>query len=140
MIPLNIRIVKKGSKLYSIINLKCPRCHEAPLFVSPVKTFGDLFDMPKNCPNCQQAYFLEIGFYWGAMYTAYAISSALCFIFFFLAYFLFGFSLMGSCAFFAIVVLLISPSIFRMSRAMWINFFVKYNKNAVAKKNDTTTP
>ena len=86
--------------------------------------------MPDKCPKCSQAYFLEIGFYWGAMYTSYAISSALCFIFFFIGFFIFKLSVFGACFFFAVAVTLISPYVFRLSRSMWINFFVKYDGKA----------
>ena len=55
----------------SMFSLRCPNCRKGHLFVSPVSKFKDLFDMEKECSNCTQPYFLEVGFYWGAMYMAY---------------------------------------------------------------------
>lgn len=104
--------------------LKCPKCLRASMF-KPVKTFGDLFEMHDNCPNCEQKFELEIGFYWGAMYVAYGISSALCFVAFVLAFWGFGWGEYQAFAFLTIVVLLAMPYTFRLSRAIWLYAFVK---------------
>ncbi|MGB0368672.1 MAG: DUF983 domain-containing protein, partial [Flavobacteriales bacterium] len=70
--------MKKGSKIYSMLRLKCPRCHEGDLFLhkNPY-SFTKLEKMPDNCPVCDQKYWPEPGFYYGAMYVSYALTIAL---------------------------------------------------------------
>ena len=113
----------------SLFSLKCPKCEEGRLFVSPVSKVGDLFEMRDNCGNCGQRYYLELGFYWGAMYMAYIINSALSFGLFFLGYFGFGWTLIQSFIFLTIVLIAISPYIFRLSRSVWLHVFVRRQKN-----------
>lgn len=91
----------------------------------PVETFGDLFEMHDNCPNCQQQFELEIGFYWGAMYIAYGVSSAVSFGSFIIAFWGFGWTEYQSFAFLVLMVILASPYTFRISRAIWLYAFVK---------------
>ncbi|MEM7101874.1 MAG: DUF983 domain-containing protein [Bacteroidota bacterium] len=111
--------------LKSIFSLRCPNCREGKLFVSPVNQFKDLFEMNKSCPNCGQAFFLEVGFYWGAMYMAYSVNSALCFILFAIGFWGFGWTIGGSFVFLSIILILISPYIFRLSRSIWLHIFVR---------------
>ncbi len=120
--------IKKGTKAYSILNLKCPRCHDGDLFPTGSFSFSKPFDMPETCPKCGQKYFLGPGFYYGAMFISYIIT----------AFFCLGF--VGGLILFtdisvnmAFVLLLIVISIlfvwfFRVSRAIWINMNVKYDK------------
>ncbi len=120
-------LIKKGNPLYSVLFLKCPRCHEGDLFCDRnpwhFKTF---FDMPEKCPVCGQKYTLETGFYYGAMYVSYALTIAEN-VAVFVA--LTVFNAFSMPLFFAIdipLLLLTVPYVFRVSRAIWINFFVNY--------------
>jgi uncharacterized protein (DUF983 family) len=68
----------KETKLYSILSFTCPHCHEGRFFVShpyDLSRAGDLFT---KCDRCGRAYSKEPGFYYGAMYVAYAIGVAVC--------------------------------------------------------------
>ncbi len=58
-------MINKGSKAYSILQMKCPKCHEGNLFETGAFSFNKPFDMPEKCPVCQQKYFLEPGFIMG---------------------------------------------------------------------------
>ena len=107
-----------------MLGLKCPACREGDLF-KPVKKFSDLFEMHDNCPNCKQQYELEIGFYWGAMYVAYALSSAVCLSSTLIFMFVFNLSMMTSFVLMFLLVSLLSPSIFRLARSIWLHGFVK---------------
>jgi uncharacterized protein (DUF983 family) len=70
--------MKKGQKLYSILRLKCPRCHQGDLFVNPNPyNPNQLSEMPDNCAHCGQKYLLEPGFFYGAMYVSYALTIAM---------------------------------------------------------------
>lgn len=121
----------KGSKLYSILFLKCPKCHDSDLFIEKrIYKVAGYFDMPKSCPKCQQGLSLEPGFYYGAMYVSYATSIAwLTVIYFSLVIFYPEFSL----EFYLITGLLslicLSPYLFRLSRSIWINLFIHYEEN-----------
>ena len=126
--------VKKGSKLYSILYNKCPRCHEGDMYDTSTFSFRRSFDMRRECSHCNQRYELETGFYWGAMFISYAIVVAymllgFCFLFFLLdIYIWYAFSFLVIGSFFLYVWF------FRVSRAIWINFFIDYDK-AFADKN-----
>lgn len=120
----------KGNKLYSIFRMKCPRCHESDLFVNknPFKIDG-FFDMPEKCPTCLQKFEMEPGFYYGAMYVSYAVCIAyLVSVWVALLVLYPSFTL----EFYLIAgigsMVILTPYIFKISRAIWINFFVSYQK------------
>ena len=69
--------MKKGTKLYSIVNFKCPKCQQGDFFVSHPYHLNHLGDVRKNCNKCGLNYSKEPGFYFGAMYVAYALGVAL---------------------------------------------------------------
>ncbi len=116
---------KQPGKWRSMLGLKCPKCRSADMF-KPIKTFKNLFEMHDNCPNCGQKFELEIGFYWGAMYIAYGISSFFCLVSFVLAFWGFGWTEYQAFAFLVVIVMLLSPYTFRLARAIWLYAFVRY--------------
>ena len=123
---------KKGDKLYSILAMKCPRCHEGALFNSPIYQ-GKIYDMPDRCPCCGQSYNLEPGFYWGSMYVAYAYSSGALLIVAGLCLLVFHLSLSVTLAILGITALVGLFYNARLSRSTWINIFVAYNSDAIAQ-------
>jgi uncharacterized protein (DUF983 family) len=126
-------ILKKGSKAYSIINMKCPKCHEGDLFETGSFSFQKSFDMPEKCPVCGQKYFLEPGFYYGAMFISYILTGWFCLLF--VGGLMLGFGVGWEAAFLLllIVMAILFVWFFRISRAIWININVKYNPPAVSK-------
>lgn len=84
--------------------------------------------MNEACPVCGLNLTPEMGFYWGAMYVSYALTVALSFANFVIAYLFFGWLtwefLIGN----AIVLILLLPLIFRISRALWLALFIKYRR------------
>ncbi len=132
-------LIKKGYKLYSILFLKCPKCHEEDLFKNRNPyNLSEIFEMPKECPNCGQKFEIEPGFYFGAMYVSYAVCVAYC-VTIFVAYSILypAFSL----EFYLITavgsMVLLTPVFFRLSRALWINFFVHYDKDHKVEQKPT---
>jgi len=123
---------KKPGWLSSVLRLKCAKCRKGAMFI-PIQKLSDWFKMRENCPVCESRLYMEPGFYWGAMYVSYAISSALVFILFFLAYLGFGWSLTNSFIFLTVIVMLISPYIFRLSRSFWFAAFNKYDSTIPEK-------
>jgi len=117
----------KGSKLYSIFNNKCPRCHQGSFFNSSPYNLKEFSAMPRVCSVCGQPYEPEPGYYYGAMYVSYAINVAI-FMALWIAWFLLFRSLnIWWMIFISIFVgLILTPLTFRYARLIWINFFVKY--------------
>ncbi|MCB7481575.1 DUF983 domain-containing protein [Christiangramia sediminis] len=121
----------KGSKIYSILTGNCPVCHEESMYVesNPYK-LNKVFQMHERCSNCNTKYKIEPSFFYGAMYVSYAVGIAFSVAAFIIAHIFLNASLLVS--FFAIVGTLIvfMPVIMRLSRNIWINFFLSYKENA----------
>jgi uncharacterized protein (DUF983 family) len=120
--------MNKSSWFYGISLLKCPRCHEGDMFKTSTFSFKKPFDMHENCPHCQQRYTLETGFYYGAMYISYIISAILMFGMFAIFKFLLGLGVITSFVIAAVVIFTLFIWQFRVSRAIWLSIFVKYDK------------
>ncbi|WP_242916963.1 DUF983 domain-containing protein [Pontibacter liquoris] len=118
----------KETKLYSIVNMKCPRCHEGDLFpkgtLFKVQKFADMYE---TCPCCGLHYEPEPGYYYGAMFVSYGLTTAVVIGLWLLLDMLMDEVTMTAFIISLIVVLLLlTPLLFRLSRAIWINFFVSY--------------
>lgn len=118
---------KKGTKMYSIANLKCPKCHEGDLFETPTFSFSKSFEMPKSCPHCSQNYWPEPGFYYGAMFISYIFTGWFCISFVALFHWVFGLSLFASFGILLVVVAILFVYFFRLARAVWININIKFD-------------
>ncbi|MBA6155746.1 DUF983 domain-containing protein [Tenacibaculum sp. S7007] len=127
----------KGSKLYSIVRNKCPRCQEGAFFKYRIsfnpKKITKLHD---NCPTCNLKYMMEPSFFFGAMYVNYAIAVALFVGIFIVAKVFLGLSILQSFIAIIIISLLLTPYSLRLSRIVWINIFVGYDKNAKNIKSE----
>lgn len=87
-----------------------------------------MFEMYNECPNCRQPFEMEIGFYWGAMYVGYTLSSGTTLVMFFTLWL--GFKMDGDLAILidAIFMILMMPFIFRLSRSLWLHMFWRQEK------------
>jgi hypothetical protein len=121
--------LSKGSKMYAIVNHKCPRCHEGDLYPTKMWSFKKPFTMRLSCIECGQAFFLEPGFYWGSMYVAYALSSVWMLLGIGVGVFLFDLRIMHAFIPTMILLFLMYVPIFRISRSIWINIFVHYKRH-----------
>ncbi|WP_348737213.1 DUF983 domain-containing protein [Tenacibaculum sp. 190524A02b] len=83
----------------------------------------------ENCPNCGLKYMMEPSFYFGAMYVNYAIAVALFVGIFIISKLFIGLTILQSFITVIIVSLLLTPFSLRLSRIIWINIFVKYQKS-----------
>jgi len=125
---------KKGSKLYSIFTGTCPKCHEESMFKNKNPyVLSEALSMNEKCSNCGTKYKIEPSFFYGSMYVSYPVGIAFATATFVISFFVFKASL--NTIFIAIVVTLIVslPVILRLSRNIWINFFMSYDKS-LAKK------
>lgn len=125
-----MKLLKKGTKAYSILYMKCPRCQEGDLFETGSFSFQKSFDMPEKCPECGQKYFLEPGFYYGAMFISYIMTGFFSLAFTGFCILVLGFSVNASFALLILVLTILFVWIFRLARAIWINTNVKYKPNA----------
>ncbi|KJD32186.1 hypothetical protein PK35_12200 [Tamlana nanhaiensis] len=124
----------KGSKLYSIFTGSCPKCHHESMYKNKNPyNLGEALQMHDHCSNCKTKYKIEPSFFYGSMYVSYGVGIAFAVAAFIISFFVFKASLMG--VFIAIVATLIvfMPIILRLSRNIWINIFMHYDKN-LAKK------
>ena len=89
---------------------------------------SEVFKMEDHCSQCGLKYKIEPSFFYGSMYVSYALGVAFATAAFVVAFLIFGAGLMDS--FIAIVATLVvfMPVIMRLSRTIWINFFIKYDK------------
>ncbi len=128
-------MLKKGSKLNSILTGSCPKCHEESMYLekNPYK-MGKIFEMHETCSHCGTRYKIEPSFFYGAMYVSYGLSIAFGVAAFIIANVFIGLGLIHS--FIAIVATLVLtfPIILRLSRNIWINMFVQFDKDWKAKK------
>ena len=128
-------MVKKGTKLFSIIYGKCPKCHEGDFF-----KYGFTFNPSKitklheNCCNCGLKYMMEPSFFYGAMYVNYGITVAISVLVFLIAKLGFDLTLLSSFLTVLAALVLLAPINLRLSRILWINFFVNYKKEVRSEK------
>ncbi|MFQ3182374.1 MAG: hypothetical protein ACJA17_000408 [Polaribacter sp.] len=121
---------KRGTKIYSVLNAKCPRCHEGDFFKYTF-TFNPskITQLHDNCPKCNLRYMMEPSFFYGAMYVNYGITVALSVVTFLIASLAFEAMLLQSFAAIIVTLLLLTPLNLRLSRIIWINMFVNYETN-----------
>lgn len=124
----------KPALLPSIIKMKCPNCRKGDMYTNKsVFPLSHSLDMPEQCPVCGQKMELEVGFYYGTGYVSYALSIFI-FIFNLIWYWLiFGISYKDYSIFYylitsIVIVVLLQPWLMRISRVLYLNFFVKYGK------------
>lgn len=123
-------MLKKGSKLNSILTGSCPKCQEESMYLDQNPyNLGNIYKMHEKCSHCDTKYSIEPSFFYGAMYVSYGLGVALSVAAFIISYVFFGSTLITS--FIAIVVTLIGlmPIIMRLARNIWINMFISYDKN-----------
>ena len=125
-------MIKKGTKLYSIFTGACPKCHQESMYENKNPyALSDVLKIKENCSQCNTKYRIEPSFFYGSMYVSYAVGIAFAVAAFVISYLIIGSSLMT--AFIAIVITLVvfGPIIMRLSRNIWINMFMHYDKNLV---------
>jgi uncharacterized protein (DUF983 family) len=123
----------KPNFLSSLFYQKCPKCRTGDMFQTgkpyDLKRFMKMND---KCPVCGQRMEIEVGFYYGTSYISYALTVALSALTFVLWLLTIGFSLEDHRLFYwigvnGILLLLLQPWLMRLSRALWLSFFVHYD-------------
>ena len=119
----------KGTKLYSIITGYCPKCHNESMYSNPNPyAFGQTLDINEKCSHCGTRYRMEPSFFYGSMYVSYGVGVAFAIAAFVISFVIFDSTPLT--AFIAIVITLVAlgPIIMRLSRNIWINMFMSYDK------------
>ncbi len=125
----------RGTKLYSVLRLKCPRCQNSDLFINKNPyNFNTLDKMPHYCEVCGEDLQRETGFYYGAMMISHATTTLIAVIVHVTVYQFYGWEIAPNLIALLTVLLVMMPIIFRTSRAVWINIFSKYDPNAITNK------
>jgi len=121
--------MNKSKKTYfgSVMGQRCPKCRTGNLFTHSPYTVSKFMNMNSNCSHCGQKFELENSFFYGAMYVSYAFQVALfstVWVAFNVLYPEASFEL--KFGFVIGIVILLLPIILRLSRSLWIHFFVKF--------------
>lgn len=119
------------SQLYSIVAMTCPRCREGKLFRTPLIQMK-IYDMYEHCPHCDLKYEQEPGFWWGAMYIGYALSSGALLITGLLCLAVFKIPLMQT--YMIILGVFVIGFLYnaRLSRSIWLHLYNKYDPKAAS--------
>lgn len=133
----------KETYLISVLNNKCPRCRKGNIFSSTNPYKKGFVGMNKTCDVCGQPTEIEVGFYYGTAYVSYALTVAFSASTFVAWWVLIGFSLDDSRFFWwmgsnAVMMILMQPLFMRLSRSIWLSWFVPYDPDW--KKNTLETP
>ncbi|HEY1023191.1 MAG TPA: DUF983 domain-containing protein [Flavisolibacter sp.] len=88
--------------------------------------------MNEQCPVCGQPLDMEPGFYYGTNMISYGLALLVCIVSFFLWWVAIGFSLQDTRFFWwlgvnAFLLIALQPPLMRISRTVWLMFFVKYS-------------
>lgn len=126
---------KKGYKIYSIFTGACPKCHEESMYKNKNPyILIETLDMNDHCGHCNTKYKLEPSFFYGAMYVSYAVGIAFAVAAFIITHFIFQANIHYIFISIILTLIVFLPIILRLSRNIWINFFMHYDKKA-AKNN-----
>ncbi len=119
----------KGTKIYSIFTGCCPVCHEESMYEksNPYK-LNQTLKMHERCSHCSTKYKIEPSFFYGAMYVSYPVGIAFAVAAFVISHLILKLNLVISFLVIAGTMIGFLPVILRLSRNIWINFFMHYSK------------
>lgn len=124
----------KGTKVYSIFTGACPKCHQESMYKTKNPyVLSDVLKINEKCSHCNTRYRLEPSFFYGSMYVSYGVGIAFAVAAFIISYLFLESSLMTAFISIVVTMLVFGPVIMRLSRNIWINLFMSYDKN-LAKK------
>jgi uncharacterized protein (DUF983 family) len=129
-----LQMLKKGSKLYSILTGTCPKCHEESMYVdkNPYNV-GNLYKMHEHCSHCDLKYQVEPSFFYGAMYVSYGLTVLIGILIFLVLNSFIELNANKSLLAIIIGIVVLMPITARLARNIYINMFVSYDKNWKSK-------
>lgn len=122
-------MLKKGSKLNSILTGTCPRCQNESMYLdkNPLN-LSKVIEMKEECSHCGLKYQIEPSFFYGAMYVSYGLNVGLSIAIFIISYVILQSSIKTSFIAILIANIVLLPFVLRCSRNIYINMFVSYDK------------
>ncbi len=124
---------EKPNLLLSLLQSKCTRCRRGDMFqYKNPYNLKHTMKMNSQCPVCGQPLDMEPGFYYGTNMISYTLAVIICVVTFLLWWFTIGFSLQDARFFWwmginAFVLIAMQPPLMRISRTLWLFFFVQYS-------------
>ena len=131
---------QKPNYFLSVFKHKCSRCRTGGIFqTKKIFNLKQFMKMNIRCPVCDQFLEIEPGFYYGTSYVSYMLTVALSVATFIAWWIIIGLSLTDNRLFWwigfnTVVLIFCQPYLMRLSRSMWLSFFVKYNANWKTEK------
>ncbi len=128
----------KPNYIWSLLTLRCPRCRRGDMFThkNAYKKFNltYILDMHNQCLTCKQKFEMEPGFWYGTGYVSYGLMILLSAVTFIAWWIIIGIStddnrILYWLLFNAVLIVIAQPWIMRLSRVIYLNFFVHYNEN-----------
>jgi uncharacterized protein (DUF983 family) len=117
------------TKLYSILNNKCPHCHKGDFFETNnpyhLKRFAQ---MHERCAQCNEDFKREPGYYFGATYVSYGLTVGFGIALFLVVCVVLKMDAIPYLIIFSGLLLALMPVFYRSARLIWINLFVSYKK------------
>ena len=127
--PNFLQMLKKGSKLYSILTGSCPRCQKESMYLdNNLLHLSKILKMNDHCSHCGLKYQIEPSFFYGAMYVSYGLNVAIGIAAFVLAFVLFNASIGTAFVTIVLSIIVLYPLVMRLSRSIYINMFVSYEE------------
>ena len=121
-------MLKKGTKLFSILKMRCPKCNKGRFYESHPYNLKKIGEVKKECNNCNLKYDMEPGFFQGSYYVSYGLGVAL-----FVAIFILKMLILPDLAYLStlilmvVLLLILAPLLFALSKIIWINLFVHFD-------------
>lgn len=125
--------IKSRGYLSSVLGCRCPRCREGKLFKNPFSIrLKKNMEMNKVCLVCGQPTEIEVGFYYGTGYVSYVLTLLISIGSLMAWWMIIGLSTNDNRLFYwlglnAILLIALQPWLMRLSRSIWISWFVKYD-------------
>jgi len=133
---------RRPALLPAILTNKCPRCRRGAMYLhgNPYD-LKNMMKMPETCPVCGQPFEIEVGFWYGTGFVSYALAVMVCVASFIIWKLFIGMSLHDNRLFWwlgvnAFLLLVLQPVLMRMSRTIWLSFFVWYDPAWYEKRAD----
>jgi uncharacterized protein (DUF983 family) len=129
-----LQMLKKGSKLNSILTGSCPKCQKESMYSdkNPLH-LTKVLKMNDHCSHCGLKYQIEPSFFYGAMYVSYGLNVAVGIAAFIVSFVFFGVTIEQSFLAIVISLIVLFPFVLRLSRNLYINMFVSYDPKAGQK-------
>lgn len=127
----------ESNNVLAIIKAKCPQCQSGKMFKYSALKLNGFTQMFETCPVCNLTFEVEPGFFWGAMYVSYAITTGMMLVIGALVYILSGHEagFWGYIIPIFLAMFLSIPFTYRYARVLMLYLFspIRFNKDLANK-------